>query len=138
MSIEALVMNYRDGDPRPLSFQAICKIFDTPGTTWNPDHNCLNVQFHDPPDYVDIYCGCDAMTTGEVAGLTIARPILHRDYLGRLYRLLQLDNVMLFYTDETTPVFHPSGDPSHYPSDLLAELGTPRYADGPDKLSYLT
>jgi hypothetical protein len=138
MSIEAFVMNYRNGDARPLLFDKVRAIFHTPGTSWNSDHNYLNVRFADPDDYVDIFCGCDAPSIGTVNGLTIARPILHDDFLNRMFRLLQLDNVMLFYSDETTPIFHRTSDPSEYPEDLLAELGTPRYADVPRDLLHRT
>lgn len=138
MGIEAFVMNYRDGEVNPLSFQLVREIFDARGTSWNADLNYLNARFYEPDDYVDIYFGCDAASTGQVSGFTIVRPILHPDYLNRLYLALQLDNVMLFYSDETTPIFHPSGDPSHYPADLLAQLGTPRFANCPQELSHLS
>ncbi len=138
MSIEAFVMNYWNGDVHPLPFEDIRAIFDTPDTTWNADNNYLNVRFTDPDDYVDIFCGCDAPSIGSVKGLTIARPIRHDDFLSRLFQLLQLDNVMIFYSDETTPIFHRTSDPSAYPDDLLAELGTPRYAESPDDLLHQT
>lgn len=138
MSIEAFVMNYRNGDVCPMPFDRVVSIFDPPGTIWNADHHYLKVCFTDPDDCVDIFCGCDALAIGAVNGLTIARPILHDGFLDCLFRLLQLDNVILFYSDETTPIFHPTSDPSHYPDDLLAALGTPRYAERPSDLVHLT
>ena len=138
MSIEAFVMNYRDGEPVPLPFDAVRRIFDTPGTQWNDEHNYLNVRFADPADYVDIFCDADAPLTNVTKGLMIARPIAHPDYLERTFRVLQLDNVMLFYTDDTTPIFHASSDPSQYPQELLDELGTPRIALSPDDLLHHT
>jgi hypothetical protein len=138
MSIEAFIMNYRNGDVCPLPFDTVRAIFDTPGTTWNTDQNYLNVRFTNPDDYVDIFCGCDAASIGTVKGLTIARPIRHTDFMNRMFQLLQLDNVMMFYSDETTPVFHPTSDPSQYPDELLDALGTPRYASTPDDLTHQT
>jgi len=134
MGIEAFVMNYRDGNVAPIALDRILKIFDTPDTAWNTQYNYLHAVFTDPCDYVAIYCGHDALATGETSGLTIVRPIIHPDFLERLYRVLQLDNAMLFYSDETTPVFHPSADPSHYPDDLLQTLGSPRIAHCPTDL----
>lgn len=138
MGIEAFVMNYRDGEAKPISLDRIRNIFDTPGTVWNTEYNYLHALFHDPDDYVAIYCGRDALATGETKGLTIVRPIVHHDFLDRLYRVLQLDNAMLFYSDETTPVFHPSADPTQYPDDLLATLGSPRFANEPAELLHQT
>ena len=138
MSIEAFLMNYRDGDVRNLAFDRIREILETTDTDWFPDYNCLRATFEDPADHVDIYCGCDAVTLGEVAGLTIARPLRHPDFLNRMFRLLQLDNVMLFYSDESTPIFHQSGDPSHYPTDMLETLGAPRFAATPNDLLHQT
>ena len=134
MSIEAFVMNYRNGDACPLPFDDIRAVFNTPGTTWNADHNHLTVRFSDPDEYVDIFFGCDAPSLGTVNGLTISRPIRHADFLRRMFQLLQLDNVMIFYSDETTPIFHRTSDPLEYPADLLGELGTPRYAESPSDL----
>jgi hypothetical protein len=46
--------------------------------------------------------------------------------------------VMLFYSDETTPIFFAGAKPQHYPTDLLEQLGTPRFVDSPSGLLHRT
>lgn len=45
-----------------------------------------------------------------------------------------LGNVVLFYSDDTTPLFRTGANLSHYPVDLLEELGEPKVIDSADQL----
>lgn len=134
MSIEAFLWNYRDGQPIGFNFTTVRGILSTEDADWLDEYGCLSVRFRHPDDYVDIYLGRDAPAANHTVGITIARPIVHPDYLSRILRVMELGNVMLFYSDETTPVFLRSADPGHYPADLLSELGQPRFVTSPSEL----
>ena len=68
----------------------------------------------------------------------ISRPILHPEFLQKVFRVMQLGDVMLFYSDETTPVLVRGADSAQYPNDLLEELGEPRYVASPAELPHQT
>lgn len=138
MSVEAFLMNYRDGDPVPFSFDAIKDVFADFDTTWMPKDGILRVTFTEPTDCVDIYCDKDAQETRKTMGLTISRPLRTPVFLERLYTIMEFGNVMLFYSDETTPVFRPGTDPGQFPAGLLEQLGVPRFAESPRELLHQT
>lgn len=138
LSIDSIIWNYRDGEPIGFAFDVIRDILSTRDTDWNSD-GYLSVRFENPPDNIDcIYLGEDASKTNHVKGIMISRPICHPDYLARVFRILELGDVMMFYTDDTTPVFVRGSDPSHYPTGLLGELGTPRFIDSPSGVLHQT
>jgi hypothetical protein len=134
MSIEAFVWNYRDGEPIGFDFETVREILSTEATHWLPEHGCLRVQFGDPLDSVDIYFDKEAPATNHTRGIMISRPVVHPDFLRRVFHVMELGDVMLFYSDETTPVFRRGADPAAYPKQLLEELGEPRYAASPAEL----
>lgn len=138
MSIEAFIWNYQDKEPIGFNFETVRKILSTDETEWLEEVGCLRVRFHAPDDSVDIYLGKDATTSGHVDGITVARPIIHPEFLQRVFRVMELGDVMLFYSDETTPVFVSGSDPKQYPIDLLDELGEPRYIQTPNELLHQT
>jgi hypothetical protein len=138
MSIEAFLWNYRDGQSIGFDFTTVRAILSTEDADWLDEHGCLRVHFRQPDDDVDIYLGKSAPALNHIDGITIARSIVHSDYLSRILRVMELGNVMLFYSDETTPVFLRGADPGHYPADLLAELGQPRFVTLPSELLHQT
>ena len=131
LSIEAFIWNYRNGEPIGFAFDVVRAILSTTETNWESEYGCLNVWFENPSDCVDIYFDKYALETNHVSGIMISRPIDHPGFLDRVFRVLQLGDVMLFYSDETIPIFVRGADPRHYPDDLLNELGTPRFIDTP-------
>ena len=126
-----MIWNYRDGEPIGFEFETVREILSTDEAEWMPEYGCLRVQFRNPVDVVDIYLGKDAPATNHVDGILVARPIEHPSFLERVFRIMQLGDVMLFYSDETTPVFIRGADPRHYSADLLEALGDPRFVDTP-------
>jgi hypothetical protein len=138
VSIEAFLWSYRNGAPIGFAYDVVRDILSTKTAQWEVEHGRLVVWFEDPVDCVDIYLGKDAPKTNHVEGIMIARPITHPDYLDRVFRVLQLGDVMHFYSDETAPVFLRGADPRHYPETLLAELGVPRFIDAPSGLLHPT
>lgn len=134
MGIEAFIWNYRDGEPIGFDYATVLEILSTDQTEPLNEYGFLRVWFQEPNDVVDIHLGRDAADSGHVSGIMVSRPIRHPAFLERLLRVLGLGDVMLFYSDETTPVFRSGADAGHYPADLLAELGEPRYVNTPQGL----
>ncbi len=138
MSIEAFIWDYRNGEPIGFDFETVREILSTENTEWSDEFGCLRVRFADSDDCVDIYLGEDAPTSNHVGEIMVSRPIIHPDYLERIFRVMSLGDVMLFYTDETTPVFIRGSDSKQYPADLLKVQGTPRYVQLPSELIHQT
>ena len=138
MGIEAFIWNYRDGESIGFDFATVRDLLSTDDANWIGEHGCWRVRFKDPDDCVDIYFGKDAPATNHTEGIMVSRPITHPDFLRRVFRVMELGDVMLFYSDETTPVFVNGADPDQYPNDLLRELGEPRYAHKPSDLLHQT
>jgi hypothetical protein len=134
MSVEAFIWNYRNGAPIGFDFGTVRGILATDEGEWLDESAWLRVRFCDPDDVVDIFFGQDAPRTNHADGITVSRPITHPEFLQRIFRVLQLGDVMLFYSDETTPIFVRGADPAQYPSDLLKELGKPRFVESPAEL----
>ncbi|MCA9076798.1 MAG: hypothetical protein KDA93_17360 [Planctomycetaceae bacterium] len=137
MSIEAFLWNYAEGEPVDFEFDVVRDILSTDDTNWNPDYGILTIRFCDPESHVDVFVDKDGPVTNHIRGIMVDRPIVHPDYLSRVLKILQLGNVMLFYSDNTTPNFWKEADPKHYPPDLLDQLGTPRFVDSPEGLLHL-
>jgi len=138
MSIEAFIWNYRDGEPIGFGFATVRDLLSTDDVSWTGGHGCLRVRFKDPNDFVDMYFGKDAPATNHTEGIMVSRPITHPEFFRRVFRVMELGDVMLFYSDETTPVFVNGADSDQYPNDLLQELGKPRYATSPSDLLHQT
>ncbi len=136
MSIEAFLWNYRSGEPIGFDFDAVRNILSTDDTKWGDENGCLTVRFTGPNSDVAIFLDKDGPTTRHTRGITVFRPILHPAFLSRIFRVMQLGDVMLFYSDETTPVFAFGADAGQYPDDLLQQLGEPRYAQSPADLRH--
>ena len=134
MSTEAFICNYRDGEPIGFDLATVRDLLSTDDADWIGEHGFLRVRFEDPDDCVDIYFGNEAPETNHTGSIMVSRPITHPDFLQRVFRVMELGDVMLFYSDETTPVFVHGADPGQYPDDLLRELGEPRYANRPSDL----
>ena len=138
MSIEAFIWNYRNGEPIGFDFATVRDLLSTDDADWIDEHGCLRVRFQAPNDCVDIYLGKDAPVTNHADGIMLSRPIAHPDFLRRVFRVMELGDVMLFYSDETTPVFVNGADSEQYPNDLLEALGKPRYVNAPSELLHQT
>ena len=134
MNIEAFLWNYQANESIGFDFETVRKILSTDDTDWLEEHGCLRVHFPNPDHVVDIYFGKDIAENRHINGIMVSRLINHPDYLQRIFRVMELGDVMLFYSDETTPVFIEGSDSGQYPNDLLEELGKPRYVQAPTQL----
>lgn len=138
MSIEAFLWNYRDQQPIGFDCETVRQILSTGQAEWFAEQGRLRVPFADPDEFVEIYLHRDSAATQRVNGITISRPLRHSAFLERIFRIMQLGDVMLFYSDETTPIFLRGANASHYPDEILHSLGTPRYVESPAELLHRT
>ena len=63
MGVEALIWNYRDGEPIGFDSATVRDLLSTGDADWIGEHGCLRVRFKDPEDCVDIYFGTEAPET---------------------------------------------------------------------------
>lgn len=125
MSVEAFVWPYENGEPATLAYTDVLNAFGSLVTSWEPEHGCLHLGFTDPPDTCDVYCGRDAAETGRVRSLMISRPLRHAALWRAVLRIMSENHVLLFFSDDTTPLFWDLRSVDHFPEDLIADLGTP-------------
>jgi len=138
MSIEAFIWNYRNNEPIGFDFDTVRNILSTDDTDWINVHGCLRVRFRNPTDSVDIFLGRGAPMSNHIDGIMVSCPIVHPEFLQRVFHVMELGDVMLFYSDETSPVFIRGADSGQYPTELLEELGEPRYVESPMELLHQT
>ena len=43
-------------------------------------------------------------------------------------------NVILFFSDDTTPLYATADAPRHFPKELIASLGTPKLVASPQEI----
>lgn len=134
MGIEAFLWSYRDGDVASLPFEPIRNLFSCYTTDWDPATGRIHVCFQDKFTCCDIYCGPEAETTNSVGGLMISRPVQHPDLWRCVLEVMRMGHVLLFFSDDTTPLFTAADAPSHFPAELLESLGSPRYVSMPDDI----
>ena len=123
--IEAFVWTYDWGEPASFRFADVLEAFGESVAGWDAEHGRLRLEFDGPPDTCDVFCDKDAADTGVVRGLMIARPVRHSALWDAVLRIMSRSHAVLFFSDETTPLFWDLRSVVHFPEDLIASLGTP-------------
>ena len=126
MGIEAFIWSYSDGDVAPLPFDKIQSLFAKYVVDWDSTNGRMRVCFGDESTSCDVYCGPEAEASNSVNGLMISRPVNHPDLWQCVLDVMRMGNVLLFFSDKTTPLFAFEDAPKHFPKDLLEALGKPR------------
>lgn len=137
MSTQAFLWSYRDGDVAALPFDQVRRVFEKFIDSWDPTQGIMRVWFGDDVtgwDMCDIFCGKDAEETNSLNGLMIDRPIRHPDFWRCVIEVMHLGHVLLFFSDNTTPLFVSVDAVKHFPADVLEELGTPHIIKTPDDI----
>lgn len=134
MGVEAFVWTYENGEPSPLSFADVLSAFGELVASWEPKYGCLRLEFTDPPDSCDVFCGTDAAETGRVRSVMISRPVRHPELWRSVLRIMSEHHTLLFFSDDTTPLIRNNEAVAHFPDDLIAELGKPVCVRTPDDI----
>lgn len=134
MGIEAFITAYKDGDVTPLRSDRIRSIFADFTVDWQPANGVLRVCFGDEINCCDIYCGRECDVSNSTKGLMISRPVRHPDLWRCVLDVMRMGNVVLFFSDDTTPLFAVQEAPRHLPADLLESLGKPRMVQCPNDI----
>lgn len=125
MSIEAFIWPYEKGEPASLEFAVVLKSFGDAALDWDAEVGRLPLQFGGPPNTCDVFCDKDAAETGRVRSLMISRPLRHESLWQAVLRIMAGGHCVLFFSDDTTPLFRDLQSVRHFPADLIASLGTP-------------
>lgn len=134
MAIEAFVWCYENGEPASLAFADVLNAFGEAAGDWDPEAGCLPLDFGGPPDSCDLFLDKDAARTGRVRGLLVSRPVRAVGLWQGVLRILSENHAVLFFSDDTTPLFWDLKSVEHFPEDLIASLGTPVRVRTPEEI----
>jgi hypothetical protein len=134
MSIEAFIWPYENGEPSSLEFAAVLKAFGDAALDWDAEDGRLPLQFGGPPNACDLFCDKDAAEMGRVRSLMISRPLRHESLWQAVLRIMAGGHCVLFFSDDTTPLFRDLRSVRHFPADLIASLGTPVCVQTPEDI----
>jgi hypothetical protein len=134
MSVEAFLWAFQEGDVTSLPLDKILATFADFTVGWQPADGVLRVCFGDEVNCCEIYCGSGSEASNSTKGLIIFRPVEHHDLWRSVLAIMRLGNVVLFFSDDTTPLFAIQDAPRHLPADLLESLGQPRFVECPDDI----
>lgn len=135
MSIEALIWRYEQGESSSFPLEDVLEVFRPFIDSFDSDSGVLCTRFGEPfVDACDIYLGSDSAINGTVKGLMISRPIRDTRLWECVLSIMRTGNVILFFTDDSTPLYATPGAPSHFPQDLIDSLGEPKLVSSPQDI----
>lgn len=126
MGIEAFIWRYKNGEQDVFPLADVLDVFSSHTASYHPESGVLTVQFGDEINSCDIYLGAESANTGFTDGLMISRPVRASELWECVLKMMQSGNVILLFSDDTTPLYATPGAPDHCPTDLLDSLGTPK------------
>lgn len=126
MGIEAFIWRYEHGESVSLPLADVLAVFSSHTVGFDAKSGVLSVQFGDEINSCDIYLGKESAFTGLTRGIMISRPVQALELWECLFKIMQTGNVILFFSDDTTPLYATAGAPDHFPDDLLDSLGEPK------------
>ena len=132
MSTEAFVWPYRHGEPTTFAFAEVLSAFGQSVTRWDAADGCLQLDLGE--DSCTVFCGKDVAETGRVPSLTIFNPVRLSALWQPILRLMSESDAVLFFSDDTTPLFWDVRSASHFPPDLIESLGAPRAVRSPEDI----
>lgn len=133
MGVEAFLWPYEGGEPSAFRIDDVLEAFGDAVAGRDPESGRLRLDFGGPPEVCDVFCG-EASPAGLVRGLTIDRPVRSLGLWRGVLRLMSGRHAVLFFSDDTTPLFRDPASAGHLPPDLLAELGTPVRVETPEDI----
>lgn len=126
MSVEAFLWCYRHGENASMPLSDVLEAFRPYTESVDSETNVLHVQFESPGDSCDIYLGSRATERGATAGISIARPVSDPRLWECVLEIMRRESVILFFSDDTTPLHATPEVLAHFPRELLQSLGEPR------------
>ncbi len=133
MGIEAFVWPFENRDHAALPVAGILTAFELFTRNFDQEAGLLSIDF-DQANSCDIHLGTNAVETGLTKGLTICRPVRDHRLWQCILEFMRQGNVILFFSDDTTPLYATPDAPNHFPKDLIESLGAPRLVASPDDI----
>jgi len=126
MSIEAFIWRYERGEIVATPLDEILRVFHSYADSFDEVTGVLHVQFDSAGNSCDIYLGAKAAASGATPGIMISRPLHDPRLWDCVLEIMRSGNVILFFSDDTTPLYATAGAPAHFPQDLIQSLGEPK------------
>ena len=134
MGIEAFIWRYENRENTSFPLTDVLGAFSSHTVGFDATTGVLSVRFGNEVNSCDIYLGEDAANTGFTKGLMFARPVRALELWECVFELMNSGNVILFFSDDTTPLYASAGAPDHFPPDLLDSLGVPKQVATPQAI----
>lgn len=126
MSVEAFLWCYRLGENASMPLSDVLGVFQPCSAVFDSESGVLHVQSGDPADSCDLYLGARAAERGAVSGISISRPPSEPRFWECVLEIMRRETVILFFSDDTTPLCATPEVLAHFPPELLQSLGEPR------------
>jgi hypothetical protein len=136
MSLHAFLWCYRLGENASMPLSTILDAFQPWTESVDSETDILQVQFDGPENSCDIYLGMHATARGATAGISIWQPLNDARLWECILEIMRRESVILFFSDDTTPLYATPEVLAHFSPELLQSLGEPRLvANAQDILS---
>lgn len=134
MSVEAFLWCYSAGQNASMPVSIVLDAFRPYTVAFDSETDVLQIQFGGPENSCDIYLGAHATERGTTAGVSIARPLSEPQLWECVLDIMRKENVILFFSDDTTPLHATPEVLAHFPPELLQSLGEPRLVTSPQEI----
>jgi hypothetical protein len=134
MGIEAFLWRYENGEIAAMDVSRIREALRPFTRDFHPETGVLRVEFDREIDSCDFYLGVHAAETGRTEGLMISRPITDARLWQCVLEIMRMGNIILFFSDDSTPLHATENAPAHFPADLLDSLGAPKLVTSPHEI----
>lgn len=134
MSVEAFLWCYRLGENASMPVSQVLESFRPYTESFDTETDVLCLQFGGPENSCDIYLGARAAQRGTTAGISIARPLSEPKLWECVLEIMRRETVILFFSDDTTPLYAAEEVLAHFPQELLQSLGEPRQVASPQDI----
>ena len=126
MSVEAFIWCYKLGENASIPLGKVLDVFRPHTESFESEAGILHLQFGGPEDACDLYLGARAAEREATAGISISRPLKAPQLWECVLEIMRRENVILFFSDNTTPLYATRDVLAHFPQELLRSLGEPR------------
>jgi hypothetical protein len=126
MGNEAYLWSYREGDVALFAIADVIQAFGSAVQEATSESNPLRLEYDSKIDSCDVFlCEDESDTPGYISSLMIARPCSNPSFWNSILSIMRQGHFLLFFSDDTTPLFWDLASAEHFPADLIESLGTP-------------
>ncbi len=126
MSFELFLCCYRDGEPAGIDEGRLRKAFGVALASEDLEFNCWHLEFGPEINCCDVFVTRLESDEKQVKALLVSRPVSEKRLWQKLFNIMQLDNVILFFPGGKSPLFACENAIRHFPQDMVDALGKPK------------